>query len=143
MAHAFHHLYAHVVFSTAHRYPYLTESVHSHCQQYLRESMSEVFVYPIAVDGLPDHVHILIKYKCSASVSDVVKHIKGKSAFLLNKHAPVPVSFKWSKGYFAASVSPGDVQRITSYILDQKKTARAEYEEWVARHFGPPNDGSV
>jgi REP element-mobilizing transposase RayT len=100
--------------------------------------MNEVLVYPIAIDGLSDHVHILIKYKSSASVADVVKHIKGKSAFLLNKHAILPIPFKWSKGYFVASVSPGDIQRITRYILDQKKTARAEYQEWVARHFGQP-----
>lgn len=90
------------------------------------------------LDGLSDHIHILMKYRSSANVSDIIKHIKGKSTFLMNRNSVLTTHLKWCRGYFVASVSPGDVQRISRYIRNQKKTAQAEYEAWVARHFGPP-----
>ncbi len=137
MAHSTHHLYAHVVFATAHRYPYLTGELEAACHQCLREALIECDVYPIVMDGLSDHIHLLMKYKSNASISDIVKHIKGKSSYQLNYIGKMPIPFKWCRGYFAVSVSPRDVSKISCYIQDQKKTSQSEYEAWVARHFGP------
>jgi putative transposase len=139
MAHSSHHLYAHVVFATARRFPLLIEEAEIACHQVLRDALVEQDVFVLELDGLSDHIHILMKYRSSANVSDIVKHIKGKSAFLMNRNAELTTHLKWCRGYFVASVSPGDVPRISHYIRDQKKTAQAEYEAWVARHFGPPS----
>lgn len=144
MSRSIHILYAHIVISTAYRYPYLSGDVRNACHGHLNDILRELMVYPIAIDGLPDHVHLLIKYKSSSPLADIVKTIKGKSGYLLNRSLSTPITFRWSKGYFVASVSPGDVPRIQSYILDQEKTHQAEYQAWVARHFGPPDEtGSV
>lgn len=139
MSRSIHILYAHVVISTAFRYPYLSGDVRNACHGHLHVILVEQKVFPIAIDGLSDHVHLLIKYKSEACLSENLKNIKWKSSYLLNRTTSLPIPFKWSKGYFVASVSPGDVPRVQSYILNQEKASQAEYQAWITRNFGPPD----
>jgi putative transposase len=46
---------------------------------------------------MPNHIHILLKQK--SELPKIIQHIKGKSAFLLNKHLNLEGKF-WHDNYF-------------------------------------------
>jgi len=73
----------------------------------------------LAIIGVPDHVHIFIKYP-TISIAKIMKQAKGVSSrFINNKHL-VEDHFKWKIGYGAFSVSRWDTDKIIAYIRNQK-----------------------
>ena len=68
-----------------------------------------------------DHVHMLLMIPPKISVSDVLRLLKGKSAFLLLKHFPelrqeLPKDSFWARGYYARTVGTLNEQLVRDYI---------------------------
>ena len=74
----------------------------------------------IAAGGVADHVHLLVQIPATLSVADVAKHVKGASAFVMNKAAQAQ-HFKWQGSYSAFSVSRWDLREVGDYICNQKQ----------------------
>ena len=74
---------------------------------------------------MPDHVHMLILIPPKYAVSQVVGHIKGKSAIHLARvHGERKRNFVgqlfWARGYFVNTVGR-DEEAIRAYIRNQEK----------------------
>ena len=72
----------------------------------------------IRVNGVPDHVHWLVKFSSTTRLCDLVKDAKGTSSQFLNEQLG---NFKWRPTYAAYSVSPWNVRQIAAYIAGQKE----------------------
>ncbi|MCB0490694.1 MAG: IS200/IS605 family transposase, partial [Cyclobacteriaceae bacterium] len=59
----------------------------------------------IAIGGIPNHVHVLLKSKPSLSISDLVRFLKCNSAKWLNDNFQLEFPFSWQVGYGAMSLS--------------------------------------
>ena len=74
---------------------------------------------------MPDHVHMLIAIPPKYAVSQVIGHIKGKSAIYLarvygeRKRNFVGQHF-WARGYFVSTVGR-DEETVREYIRNQEK----------------------
>ena len=70
----------------------------------------------------PDHIQLLIQVWPANSVSEVVKEIKGITAFeLRKKHVHLKkLPSMWTRAYFSATVGNGSAQTIEKYIAAQK-----------------------
>ena len=75
----------------------------------------------MAINGMPNHVHLLISGKPSIKLSDLVKEIKEHSSKYINSHKLVKGCFYWQSGFGAFSVSKSDVGRVISYINNQEE----------------------
>ncbi len=75
----------------------------------------------IAINGIPDHIHILIGLKPDATLSDLVRDIKANSSKFINDKKWIQGKFNWQEGFGAFSYSHSHLDRIISYIKNQEK----------------------
>ncbi len=78
----------------------------------------------IAINGMPDHIHIFVGLNPAVSISDLVKDIKRASNNWINSNGFVKEKFEWQSGYGAFSYSRSDVRNVYNYILNQKEHHR-------------------
>ena len=93
----------------------------------------------IIINGMPDHVHILIGMRPIQSLSDLMKDIKGDSSAWINKQNLVKGKFSWQEGFGAFSYSRGQLPNVINYINNQqehhkKKTFKDEYISMLKKY---------
>ena len=92
----------------------------------------------IAINGIPDHIHILIGMRPTQSISDLMQDIKGSSSKWINQKGFIKVKFEWQEGYGAFSYGKSQVKDVIAYIENQeqhhsKKTFRDEYLDFLKK----------
>ena len=93
----------------------------------------------LAIDGMPDHVHILFAMRPTQSLSDLMQDIKGSSSKWINERRFVKGHFEWQSGYGAFAVSKSKVNNVIKYIRNQEqhhteKRFIEEYHEMLRVH---------
>jgi putative transposase len=75
----------------------------------------------LAINGMPDHVHILIGMRPTQSITNLVQMIKGDSSRWINEKKFVAGKFSWQEGYGAFSYEKSQVPRMIKYIQTQEE----------------------
>ena len=75
----------------------------------------------LAINGMPDHVHILFGFRPSQSLSDLMQDIKGSSSKWINEKRFIKGKFSWQEGYGAFSYSKTDLPNVIQYIKNQEE----------------------
>ncbi len=114
-------LYIHIVWATKHRQPTLTPIKEESVFRCATTLVNDMGYETIAINGMPDHVHLLIKSGAQLDLSSLMKQVKGVTSAMLNDMTLHAESFRWQEGYFAATVTPSHVPKIVSYIQNQKE----------------------
>ena len=73
------------------------------------------------INGMPDHVHCLFIMNRNKSIAEVIKQVKGSTAYYINQNNLGEEYFSWQRGYGAFSVSETLVERVSKYISAQKE----------------------
>jgi putative transposase len=86
----------------------------------------------LAINGVPDHIHILIGLNPAQAISDLVRDIKADTNEWMNKKGWVRGRFCWQEGYGAFSYSRSQLDRVVRYVMNQtehhsKRTFKDEY----------------
>jgi putative transposase len=76
---------------------------------------------PLAVNGMPDHVHVFAGIHPSESMSTLMQTVKGESSEWINKQGFTRHYFRWQEGYGAFSYARSQVPAVFSYVLRQKE----------------------
>src|SRR5262249_49119998 len=84
------------------------------------------------INGMADHVHVLVGLRPDSALSDLVKEIKVASTNLINDKGWVRGRFSWQRGFGAFSYSRSQIRAVAAYIENQerhhsKRSFRAEY----------------
>ena len=74
----------------------------------------------IAINGVTDHVHLLIGLKPDIALSDLVRDIKSNSSMFINEHRWVRGRFNWQEGFGAFSYGKSQVDAVFNYIENQE-----------------------
>lgn len=79
----------------------------------------------VEMNGERDHVHLLVNYPPSVSVSKLVNSLRGVSSRMLRKQSQARFercfgSCLWSPSYFAASCGGAPLSIIKTYIENQE-----------------------
>lgn len=90
----------------------------------------------LAINGMPDHIHILIGMRPNEALSKLVNEIKSSSSNFINEKRFLPVRFEWQKGYGAFSYGKSQIDNVVKYIANQekhhqKKSFKDEYLEFL------------
>jgi len=98
----------------------------------------------LAINGMPDHVHVFFGLRPTQSLSDLMQDVKGDSSKWINERGFVKGKFSWQEGYGAFSYSRSHVGKVIDYIRNQeehhrKKTFIEEYTELLEK-FGVDYD---
>ncbi len=86
----------------------------------------------LAINGMPNHIHVLFRMRPARSLSDLLQDIKGVSSKWINEKRLVPGKFSWQEGYGAFSYCRKELPHIIDYINNQQehhknKSFMAEY----------------
>ncbi len=105
-------------------YKYITGIVQSNGQKML------------SINGMPDHIHVLIGMKPTCCLSDLVREIKKSSNSFIKENKLSTYPFNWQEGYGAFSYSHSQLDNVIGYIKNQKehhkkKTFKEEYFEFL------------
>lgn len=80
----------------------------------------------IAINGMPDHLHVLIGMKPNIALSDMVRDVKASSSKFINERRWVKGRFHWQEGFGAFSYSHSQLGNVIRYLRNQRSiTARA------------------
>lgn len=98
----------------------------------------------LAINGIEDHVHILIGMRPTQSLADLLQDIKSGSSKWINDNKLTPQKFEWQGGYGAFSYSKSHVPRVIRYIHKQEEHHKkvnflTEYEDFLQK-FGVEYD---
>jgi len=116
-------LTCHVVFATKHRQPWIADPWRGQLHAYLGGTIRGLGASPIAVGGTADHVHLLIGFRGTHAVANLVRDIKSSSSAWIKETFRLP-PFAWQEGYAALSVSYGHKDTVVAYIANQEEHHR-------------------
>jgi REP element-mobilizing transposase RayT len=127
-------LFVHLVWATWDRAPLLTPEIERAVWRCVESEAVRMGCHVLAINGMPDHVHLAVRLPATLSVADLVKQVKGVSPHLVNDQYRAAGQFKWQGSYGAFSVSRWDLDMVVEYVRGQQahhaaKQLRQEYEE--------------
>ena len=113
-------LFLHLVWATWDREPSITPVVERAVFRTVEAVCQTEHCTVVALNGVADHVHLLVGIPATISVADLVKHIKGARARYVNETVQPAPALRWQPVYGAFTVSRWDVTSIADYVRRQK-----------------------
>ena len=144
MANTYTQIYLQFVFAVQDRISLIHNSWEDSLYKYITGIVKNNGHKLIAINGVPNHLHIFIGYKPHQLIPDLLKDIKGSSSKWINEKGFVRAKFRWQAGYGAFSYSNSQIDNVVKYIINQKEHHRKNsfYEEYLnfLKEFKVPFD---
>ena len=121
MAGTFSQIYIQLVFAVKGRESLIHKEWEERLYQYITGIIRAKEQKLIAINGMPDHIHIFIGIKPSCCLSDLVREIKKSSNEFIQVNKLSKFKFSWQEGYGAFSYSHSQIDAVAKYILNQKE----------------------
>lgn len=136
MANTYTQLYFHIVFAVKGRSNYISEQWKDELYKYIAGIIANKNQKLMIVNGVPNHIHLLIGTKPNCNLSDLIRDIKANSSKWINEKKWTNIHFEWQTGFGAFTVSQSGVPKVIEYIKNQeehhrKKTFKEEYVEFL------------
>ncbi len=130
MANTYTQIYIHIVFAVQDRHSLLPKKHLEEGYKYLTGILKNRGQKPLAIGGMPDHVHLFIGMNPNVALSDLVRDVKASSSGFINEKQWVPGKFRWQAGYGAFSYARSQVDQVCRYVLNQEQHhARKSFKE--------------
>lgn len=128
----------HIVFHTKNNKPFL-QNIKNELYQYIAGIVKGEDGKLVAINGISDHIHIVVLLRPKYSISEIVKKIKGNSSKWINENQKIAGHFSWQTGYGVFSVSQSQLPVLINYIKNQEnhhkiKTFKEEYIAFLEKH---------
>jgi len=134
MANTYTQIYLQVVFAVEGRQSLIKQEHNSELQKYITGIVSGQKQKLIAINNLPDHLHLLVGLQPDIALSDLVRNVKASSSKFINEKHWTLGRFSWQEGFGAFSYSRSQLGVVIRYIEDQQKhhAKNSFREEYVA-----------
>jgi putative transposase len=134
MANTYTQIYLHLVFAVRFRKKQIQKEWKEELYKYICGIVNNKNEKIYAINGVSDHIHILLSIKPDCPLSDLVGIVKANSSKWINGKHYMNNEFKWQEGFGAFSVSSSDISRVIKYIDNQeihhqKQSFKVEYHE--------------
>lgn len=124
MADTFTQIYIQIVFAVNGRLNLIKEEFREELYKYITGIVRNSGDKLIVINGMPDHVHILIGLKPVTALAELVRDIKSDSSTFINRKRLVRGKFSWQGGYGAFSYGHSQLDTIVRYIQNQERHHR-------------------
>lgn len=133
---SFCNLLYHIVFATKNREQLIRPEIERRVYGLLYTIMTNKKAHVLRIGGMMDHVHIFVNIPPDISVSEFIKELKRESSIVMKSEKIIPNWNGWQNGYAAFSYSRYDIDKIVTYITNQKEHHRTvsfidEYKAWL------------
>lgn len=139
---AFWRNYAHLIWATKYREPLIRPEIEAQLYACIVRKAADLGCYVHAINGIADHVHVIISIPPKHSVAWVVKNLKGNSSHFVNHVLTPDKSFAWQRGYGCLSLGESQCERAIAYVANQKAHHSAgTTNNWLERADDEGEDG--
>jgi REP element-mobilizing transposase RayT len=144
LANTYSQIYIQIVFAVEGRQNLIDPKHNDELQKYITGIVTARSQKLIAINNMPDHVHVLIGQKPDSALSDLVSDIKAGSTNFISRKRWVKGRFNWQEGFAAFSYSRSQLDTVIRYVKNQQKhhqrhSFRDEYIKLLDR-FDVPYD---
>src|ERR1044072_8138827 len=124
MGHTYTHLVVHIIFSTKGHQPSVGTEWKDDLYAYMGGIVREKRCTAIAVNGMPDYVHMLVGLTTDITLAELLRVVKTNSSKWVNAHRIYSGKFGWQEGYGVFSVSRSAMRDVELYIASQESPTR-------------------
>ena len=115
----------HIVWCTKFRKKVLLDGIDNEIKDYLNDLAKDYSFSIMAMEVMPDHIHILVDCKPQFFPSDMIKILKGNTArWLFMKHPELKKKLwgghLWNPSYCIVTASDRSYDQVKQYIDSQK-----------------------
>ena len=121
MANTYTQIHIQVVFAVQNRLCLISDKWQDELYKYISGIVNNNGHKMLAINGMPDHVHVFFGMRPSQSLSDLMQDIKGNSSKWINQKRFVIGRFAWQEGYGGFSYCRSEVQNVINHINNQKE----------------------
>lgn len=116
MANTYTQIYIQVVYAVMGRQCLIGNEWKDELYKYITGIVREQNQRLYVINGMPDHVHILLSLKPTITISDLVRDIKSNSSKFINEKEWVRGKFQWQEGFGAFSYGHSQIDSVINYI---------------------------
>ena len=144
MPNTYTQLYVQIVFAVKGRKSLIEKQHREQIHQFITGIVQKRGQKMLAIFCMPDHIHLLIGFKPSVSLSDLVRDIKTNSTIFIKQNRFTPYRFEWQEGFGAFTYAHSQLDSVCKYILNQeehhqKRNFKTEYLDFLEK-FDIPNE---
>jgi len=121
MANTYSQIYIQTVFAVQNRIALIHSSWEEDLYKYITGIVQNKGQKMLAINGMPDHIHLLIGMRPNCCLSDLVREIKKSTSAFIKAQRFSKYSFNWQEGFGAFSYSHSQLGNVVNYIAQQKK----------------------
>lgn len=139
MANTYTQSYFHLVFAVKNREALIKSLWKNELEMYITGIIQNHKHKLLAINSMPDHIHIFIGYNVNQLIPDLVEEIKTSSNTWIKQKKLSKNKFEWQRGYGAFTNSHSQINNVVKYIRNQqdhhrKKTFRKEYLKMLEKY---------
>lgn len=139
MANTYWQIYVQLVFAVKKRSTFIADEWRERLHRYLTGIVQSKGSKLIAINSVPNHIHIFLGMNPDFALSDQVRDMKRSSTRFVNETILSSRRFGWQEGYGAFSYGRSQIDAVVKYILRQKehhrqKSFREEYLSMLEKH---------
>src|SRR5687767_10755146 len=121
MANTYTQLYVQFVFAVQNRISLIQPGWEEDLRKYITGITQNYKHKMIAINGMPDHLHVFVGLHPAQSISDFMRIMKGESSEWIISKKFVKGKFSWQEGYGAFSYGRSQIDQVYNYVINQKK----------------------
>lgn len=139
MPNTYTQIYIQLVFAVQNRKALINPKWENELYQYVTGIVQNKGQKMLAINGMRDHMHMLIGIKPSCCLSDLVREVKKSSNSFIKEKKLTPFAFSWQEGFGGFSYGHSQLPVIIDYISKQKKhhkkrSFKDEYEGFLKKY---------
>ena len=112
--------YYHIIFTTYRRQAVITNDHREDLYRIIASQIADSGCRAHIINGVHNHVHILLSLNPNVALSDLMRNVKSKSSVWMKKSGFFPMFEGWGKEYGAFSLSASHRQPVYDYIASQQ-----------------------
>lgn len=112
---------SHIIINTKERKKTLSQDCKTDLFRYIWGIIHKYNCRLYRINGVENHIHILVGVHQSVALMELVREIKRSSSLWIKESGNYPMFEGWSKEYAAFSVSWDTKDKVISYIMNQEE----------------------
>ena len=119
---AYSYLLYHIIIRPKASAPVITEEHEKSLYAYIWGFCKEKNCFLHRVNGMADHIHMLVEVHPTIAIADFVRELKISTNSWMKQHLNEFPNFdSWGKGYCALTYSEREKEMVKNYIVNQKE----------------------
>ncbi len=114
-------LFYHITWGTKHRLPLVDPTWEENLHAYLWGKSVALECVPHAINGMSDHIHVVVSIPPKLAVATIIGKLKGSSSHHINHAILREKGFTWQAEYCVVTFSERHLSDVVAYVQNQKQ----------------------